>query len=69
MFPIYKKELQSFFYTPFAYTIAALFMLLFSYIFANAIAGLESSNTLMFSFTEVFYDVLFYLYSCFLSSP
>lgn len=60
MFPIYKKELQSFFYTPFAYTIAALFMLLFSYIFANAIAGLESSNTLIFSFTEVFYDVLFY---------
>ena len=30
MFPIYKKELQSFFYTPFAYAISPLFMLLFS---------------------------------------
>ena len=58
MFPIYKKELQSFFYTPFAYAIAALFMLLFTYIFGAAIAGMDSSNTLKFSFTEVFYNVI-----------
>ena len=60
MFPIYKKELQSFFYTPFAYAIAALFMLLFTYIFGAAIAGMDSSNTLKFSFTEVFYNVILY---------
>ena len=60
MFPIYKKELQSFFYTPFAYAIAALFMLLFTYIFGTAIAGMDSSNTLKFSFTEVFYNVTLY---------
>ena len=60
MFPIYKKELQSFFYTPFAYAIAALFMLLFTYIFGVAIGGMDSSNTLKFSFTEIFYNVTLY---------
>ena len=60
MFSIYKKELQSFFYTPFAYSITALFLLLFTYMFGSAIAGLESTNTLVFSFTEIFYDNLFY---------
>ncbi len=60
MFPIYKKELQSFFYTPFAYTIAALFMLLFSYTFATAIAAMDDSNTLKFCFTEIFYNVILY---------
>lgn len=60
MFPIYKKELQSFFYTPFAYAITALFMLLFTYIFGSAIAGLDTSNTLKFSFTEIFYAVILY---------
>ena len=48
MFSIYKKELQSFFYTPFAYALTALFMLLFTYMFASPIAKLESTNTLMF---------------------
>lgn len=60
MFPIYKKELQSFFYTPFAYAIAALFMLLFTYTLGSAIAGMDSSNTLKFSFTEVFYNITLY---------
>lgn len=60
MFSVYKKELQSFFYTPFAYALTALFMLLFSYIFANAIAKLETTNRLMFSFTEIFYDVIIF---------
>ena len=60
MFSIYKKELQSFFYTPFAYSITALFLLLFTYMFGSAIAGLESSNVLVFSFTEIFYNNLFY---------
>jgi len=59
MFSVYKKELQSFFFTPFAYIISALFMFLFTYIFNSAIANLDSS-TYIFSFTEVFYDVIFF---------
>lgn len=59
MFPIYKKELQSFFYTPFAYTLTALFMLLFTYMFNIPISNIDSS-TYQFSFTEIFYNVIFY---------
>lgn len=59
MFPIYKKELQSFFYTPFAYTLTALFMLLFTYTFNIPISNVDSS-TFQFSFTEIFYSVIFY---------
>ena len=60
MFPIYKKELQSFFYTPFAYIIDALFMLLFTYMIGGAISNIESTNTLKFSFVEIFYNVTLY---------
>lgn len=60
MFPIYKKELQSFFFTPFAYAIAALFMLLFSLPLAGAISDMEGTNKLSFSFTEMFYTVILY---------
>lgn len=59
MFPIYKKELQSFFYTPFAYTLTALFMLLFTYMFNIPISNIDQS-TFQFSFTEIFYNVIFY---------
>jgi len=59
MFSIYKKELQSFFYTPFAYTITALFLLLFTYMISDKIADLQS-NTAIFSYTEVFYNVIIY---------
>ena len=60
MFPIYKKELQSFFYTPFAYAVAALFMLFFSMPLANAISDMEGTNIMIFSFTEMFYSVILY---------
>lgn len=60
MFPIYKKELQSFFFTPFAYTITALFMLLYTYMYGGGISNLDTSNTWMFSFTEIFYNVIIY---------
>lgn len=60
MFSIYKKEIQSFFYTPFAYAIAALFMLLFSLSFSTGIARISQSNTWAFSFAEVFYSVILY---------
>lgn len=59
MFPIYKKEIQSFFYTPFAYTITALFMLLFTYNFNVSIGNIDQS-TYQFSFTEIFYEVILY---------
>lgn len=60
MFPIYKKELQSFFYTPFAYAISALFILLFSLSFSTGIAKIEETNKWAFSFTEMFYSVILY---------
>ena len=59
MFSIYKKELQSFFFTPFAYAIAALFMFLFTYMFNTSIGNMDSSS-FQFSFTEIFYNVIFY---------
>ncbi len=59
MFSIYKKELQSFFYTPFAYALTALFMLLFTYMFNTSIGNVENP-VFMFSFTEIFYNVIFY---------
>ena len=65
MFPIYKKERQSFFYTPFASAIAALFLLLFALPMANLISdlgkeGSVSADTVPFSFTEMFYSVILY---------
>ena len=59
MFSIYKKELQSFFFTPFAYVLAALFMFLFTYMFNTGIGDMES-NVYEFSFAGVFYNVIFY---------
>lgn len=59
MFALYKKEIQSFFYSPFAYILGALFMMLFSLSFANSIAGM-TSNTLKFSFPNIFYNNFFY---------
>ncbi len=59
MFSIYKKELQSFFFTPFAYALTALFMFLFTYMFNSGIGNMDSS-TYSFSFPEIFYNVIFY---------
>mgnify|MGYP002869937724 CR=1 FL=1 len=59
MFALYKKELQSFFYSPFAYVLAALFMFIFSVSFVNAISDL-ASNTLKFTFSNIFYNNFFY---------
>lgn len=59
MFSVYKKELQSFFFTPFAYVVTALFMFLFTFMFNNALGVLEKP-TFQFSFAEIFYNVIFY---------
>lgn len=59
MFAIYKKELQSFFLTPFAYVATALFLFIFTNTFNNQIANIDS-NTLQFTFTNVFYTAISY---------
>ena len=59
MLALYKKELQAFFYSPFAYELTALFMLIFSFGFITSIANMDS-NTLKFSFPEFFYNNFFY---------
>ena len=59
MFSIYKKELQSFFYTPFAYAVTTLFLLLFTYMLSGKIANL-TNHFAYFSYTEVFYNVIIY---------
>ncbi len=59
MFSLYKKELQSFFLSPFAYVLAALFMFVFSTSFLFSIGSVESP-TLKFSFPNIFYNNFFY---------
>lgn len=59
MFSIYKKELQSFFYTPFAYIVTALFIFLFTYMFNVALGDLNKP-LFLFSFPEIFYNGVFY---------
>ena len=59
MFSIYKKELQSFFYTPFAYIITALFMFLFTLMFNNALGNIDHP-VFQFTFPDIFYNVIFF---------
>ncbi len=59
MFSLYKKELQSFFLSPFAYVLAALFMFIFSTSFIYSISTIDSP-TLKFSFPNIFYNNFFY---------
>lgn len=55
MFSLYKKELHSYYSSPFAYIIAALFMLVLSIAFVGNIANL-SGTQFTFSFAGVFYQ-------------
>ena len=59
MFALYKKEIQSFFYSPFAYVLSALFMLIFGFAFVNRIASMQTS-VFQFSFPDMFYNNFFY---------
>lgn len=59
MFSLYKKEVQSYFYSPFAYIVSALFLMVFSLGFVNSISTMDS-NVLKFSFSEIFYNYFFY---------
>lgn len=60
MFALYKKELQSFFFSPFAYVLTALFMFIFSISLVLSIAMMEGTSLLKFSFPNVFYNNFFY---------
>lgn len=59
MFSLYKKELRSYYCSPFAYVIAALFMLIFSVTFISDLSNL-SGTEYIFSFPEIFYSKSFY---------
>lgn len=59
MFSLYKKEVQSYFCSPFAYVISALFLLVFSLSFVGSISTMNS-NVLKFSFSNIFYNNFFY---------
>ena len=59
MFSIYKKDLQSFFFTPFAYIVTALFLFMFTFMFNSSLGDLNQP-THYFSFANIFYNC----YSC-----
>lgn len=59
MFSLYKKEVQSYFCSPFAYIISALFLLVFSMSFISGISNMDSS-VFKFSFSNIFYNNFFY---------
>ncbi|HAG12240.1 MAG TPA: ABC transporter permease [Ruminococcus sp.] len=59
MFSLYKKEVQSYFCSPFAYVISALFLLVFSLSFITSISSMNS-NIVKFSFSNIFYNNFFY---------
>ncbi len=59
MFALYKKEVQSYFYSPLAYVISALFVLIYSLSFITWITSLTKLN-LQFSFSAIFYNQFFY---------
>ena len=59
MFALYKKEVQSYFCSPFAYVVSALFLFVFSLSFISGISNMNS-NVLKFSFSNIFYNGFFY---------
>ncbi len=60
MFSVYKKELQSYFYSPLAYVVSAVFILIFSLSFIDWILNLKTI-TFEFSFSTIFYNRFYYL--------
>lgn len=60
MFSILKREMQSYFFSPFAYAICAVFMLIFTIVFIPNIANLDESGMYIFSFSSVIYKNFFF---------
>ncbi|MDR1674113.1 MAG: ABC transporter permease [Oscillospiraceae bacterium] len=59
MTALYKKDLASYFYSPFAYAVCGLFMLVFSLSFVYGLSGITSLE-FKFSFPDVFYNNFYY---------
>ncbi|NLK70800.1 MAG: ABC transporter permease [Clostridiales bacterium] len=59
MFSLYKKDLQSYFYSPFAYVVCALFLLVFSLELSNGLSNI-TTPVYTFSFSNIFYNNFFY---------
>ena len=59
MFSLYKKELRSYYCTPFAFVISALFILIFSVDFIGGLSNLEGTEY-KFSFPNIFYNNFFF---------
>ncbi len=59
MFSLLKKEVQSYFYSPLAYVISALFVLLYSLSFISWLFNANATN-IPFSFPAIFYSQFFY---------
>ena len=59
MFSLYKKELHSYYSSPFAYVVAALFLCLFSFKFITGLSDLVGTQYI-FSFPALFYENSFY---------
>ncbi len=59
MFSLYKKEVKSYFCSPFAYVISGLLLMVFSLSFVYSISQMDS-NVLRFSFPEIIYNNFFF---------
>ena len=53
MFSLYKKELRSYYCSPFAYIIAALFLLVFSLSFINGISNLSGISLVDYYLVDI----------------
>lgn len=60
MFSLYKKELHSFFFSPLAYIVTAIFLLIFSLTFVMGISDISGTDNFVFSFPNIFYNNFFY---------
>lgn len=59
MFSMFKKELQSYFYSPLAYAVMGIFVFIFSLTFINWITTLQTVK-FTFSFATIFYNYFYY---------
>ena len=59
MYSMFKKEVQSYFYSPFAYTIIGVFLFIFSFTFINWITTIQTVK-FSFSFATIFYNYFYF---------
>lgn len=59
MFSMFKKEVQSYFYSPLAYCVMGIFVFIFSLTFINGITN-ATATKVTFSFASIFYNYFYY---------